>query len=109
MGKRRIIKRRIHTRKLTLFGKPTYKKYADIVELDDSESARASVRKLWKEFRSAKTHDKKLRVYHVTDLAYKRAKVIATKKKRLSAKERREFREIARIYKRARDKMRREL
>jgi len=96
-------------RKWGLFKKPRWKKYSKIVKMDTPENARKSVKKLLAEFRKAKTREKKVRILRVTQYAANRARVIATKKKRLSAKERREFRTIAKIYERASEKMEKSL
>ena len=87
-----------------LFKPPRWKKYARIVSFEDPKSARKAAKKLLEEFRSAKTRAKKVRVKKVTVYAANRARASA-KRKNLSARERREFRQIARIYERAAAKM----
>lgn len=81
----------------TMFFEPQHKKYSEMIEMDDPESARASVRKLKEEFNKAKTYDKKLRIAKDTQLAENRAGAML-KRENLSSKERAEFREIKQIY-----------
>jgi len=90
--------------KKTIFFPAKYKKYSDIVSIKDPESARESVEKLWEEFNKAHTREKKVRIWHVTSLAAKRANA-AVKKKGLSRKEVQEFKEVAKIYEEAAEKM----
>jgi len=74
-----------------------YKKYKEIVSLKDPTEAKESVKELYREFHSAKTHAKKLRVSRVTTYASNRAYASA-KRKNISAKEKEEFRQIGNIY-----------
>jgi len=84
-------------RKLTLFKKPKYDKYSKIVSFKNPTEARKSATELRKEFNSAKTHSKKLRIARVAQYASNRA-YATLKRKKLSAKERKEYREIGKIY-----------
>lgn len=81
----------------TMFFPAKYQKYADIVSLESPAKARESKRELLNEYRSAKTNDKKVRVKRSAVLAMNRAEV-TLKRKNLSDKERKEFREIKQIY-----------
>jgi len=83
--------------KQTMFGKPKFRKYSDIVSLESTSSARKSIRLLNKEFRDADTRAKKVRVKRVTLLASNRAYAMAQKRK-LSFRERRELLHIADMY-----------
>lgn len=74
-----------------------YKKYGRIVSLKSPVRARTSVKTLAKEFSRAKTHDKRLRVWRVANLASNRA-FANLKKANLSYKERQEYRQIGGIY-----------
>lgn len=86
------------SRKKTLFKKPKYKKYAEMVSFKNPTQAKISSRKLRKEFREAKQRAKKLRVAQATQQASNRAKVIADERKKLSTKERKQFKKIGKIY-----------
>lgn len=89
----------------TIFFPPKYKRYADIVRIDTPEAARESVRILKKEFDEAGTKAKKRRIKRMMVLAANRAEVIAGNP-RVSARERAEAREVARIYREAYEGMR---
>jgi len=91
-------------KKQSLFKKPKHKKYAKIVSFKNPTEARKSAKIMNKEFNSSKTRSKKLRVARATQYASNRAFATA-KKKNLSLKERREFKEIGRIYDNAAEKM----
>lgn len=85
-------------RKKTMFYSPPRNKWlSELIEMDDPESARASVRKLKREFRHSKTRDRKRKIKQATVLAANRAKA-AAKRKNLSRRERKELLEIAEIY-----------
>ena len=84
----------------TLFQEPRYQKYADIVDFKDPKSARSSVKKLNDEFNDAKTHEKRVRIIRVTNLASNRAKA-SSLRKNLSPDEKKEFEQIAKIYRKA--------
>ena len=87
-----------------LFKKPRWKKYAEIVTFENPDAAKGAARELLREFRSAKTRAKKVRVKKVTVYAANRARASA-KRKNLSSRERKELLQIARIYERAAAKM----
>ena len=88
----------------TLFAPARYKYLEDIVSFRSPAEARISVELLWNEFNGASTRAKKLRIARATMYAANRADA-AAKKKNLSPKERREYKEIARIYRQAAEKM----
>ena len=83
--------------KKTLFKKPKHKKYAEMISFKNPTQARISGRKLRKEFREAKQNAKRLRIAKATQYASNRAKAI-TKRKKLSTDERKQFKEIGKIY-----------
>ena len=85
------------SRKKTLFKKPKHKKYAEMISFENPTQARISARKLRKEFREAKQNAKKRRVARATQYASNRAKAI-TKRKKLSIDERKQYKEIGKIY-----------
>ena len=76
---------------------PAKGKYADIVKLDTVENAQKAADELLREFNSAKTRTKKVRIKKVTVLASNRAYASA-KRKKLSYKERQEFKQIGMLY-----------
>lgn len=90
--------------KQTLFTRPKTKYLADIINYRNPMEARGSVKELKSEFNSAKTNAKRLKISRATLQASNRAYAIINKKN-LSTKEKREFREIGRIYKKASDEM----
>jgi len=110
--RRRVVRRRSSGRRGT--GVPTPQKsiffpakhpsYAEIVRIDNPDAARGSVKILLREFRNAETRAKKRRIKWMCVLAANRAKA-ARKKGNLSPRERREFAEVERIYRRAVEKM----
>lgn len=83
--------------KNTLFGEAKYAYLSKMISLKDPQSAKKSVSKLKKEFNNAKTKAKKLRIAKATQLAANRA-MASTKRKHLSKKEKKEFREIGKMY-----------
>lgn len=83
--------------KKTLFKKPKHKKYAKMISFKNPTQARISARKLRKEFREAKQRAKKRRVARATQYASNRAKA-SGKRKKLSTDERKQFKEIGKIY-----------
>jgi len=85
-----------------------YKYLADIVRIDSVENAREAVRKLWEEFREAKTYAKKLRIARATLMAANIASVF-TRRRNLSPEERSEKAEVERIYRGAANRMFEEL
>lgn len=84
-------------RRRTLFREAKYAKYGKIVSFKNPSQARKSATELRKEFKSAMTRAKKLRIARVAQNASNRA-YATTKRKKLSAKERREYRQIGKIY-----------
>lgn len=84
--------------KQTLFKKPKYKYLAKIVRFDTPENARKLVKKLENEFINAKTDKKRLRIARASLYASNRA-FASGKRKKLSRKEKTEYRKIANIYK----------
>ena len=76
---------------------PKHKKYAEMVSFKNPTQARISARKLRKEFREAKQNAKKQRIARATQDASNRAKA-SGKRKKLSIDERKQFKEIGRIY-----------
>jgi len=88
-----------------LFRPAKHRKISKIVSFKNPTQARKSAKKLVKAFKSAKTRKQKRTIKQATVCASNRAKVIANKKKNLSAKERKQFREISKIYKEAYEKM----
>ncbi|RLI98295.1 MAG: hypothetical protein DRP08_08245, partial [Candidatus Aenigmatarchaeota archaeon] len=111
---RRVVRRRKTSRqgtalpypspKKTIFFKPKYLKYSEIVRIDTPDAARGSVKILLREFRNAETRAKKRRIKWMCVLAANRAKA-ARKKGNLSPREKREFAEVKRIYREAVEKM----
>jgi len=88
----------------TIFFPPKYKKYAEIVRIDNPEAARGSVKQLTEEFHKAETKEKKRRIKRMMVLAYARAKVMS-QNKNLSLAQRREAAEVAGIYREAYQKL----
>jgi len=84
----------------SLFRPAKYKKYSKIVSFKDPEDAFISSGQLLDEFVRSKQKDKKLRIARVSQYASNRA-FATSKKKDLSQKERNEFIEIGKIYKRS--------
>lgn len=91
----------------SLFKPAKYKKYSKIVSFKDPEDAFISSGQLLDEFVRSKQKDKKLRIARVSQYASNRAFAMS-KKRDLSSKERREFIEIGKIYKRSANGMWRE-
>ncbi len=81
----------------TIFFPPKHAKAAKMIRIDSPEGARQSVRWLSHEWRKAKRRDKKRRLIRYASLAKARAKV-ALKRRNLSAKERKEFKKVVKIY-----------
>ena len=84
----------------TMFGPTKHAYLGNMISLRNPSAAHGSVRELDKEFRSAKTRTKKLRIVRATQLAANRANA-SRKRAGISANERREFSEIFEIYSRA--------
>ena len=89
----------------TLFFPPRSKKFADIISVESPEKAKKSVKILESEFINAKTRTKKVQIKQRTVLVANRAGA-TLKRKNLSPKERKEFKEIERIYRQSVKKMR---
>jgi hypothetical protein len=87
-------------RRGTIFFPPRYKRYAEIVRIDNPEAARGSVEILAREFREAGSVEKRRRIKRMMVLAANRA-AAAARKRDLSDRERREFLEVERIYREA--------
>jgi len=103
--RRRIVRRRSgRIRKGSMFGPAKHPRYAEIVKIDTPKNARESCNILLREFRNAKTRDKKRRIKQMTVLAANRAEAIRAKEN-LSEKERREMREAEKIYRETAEKM----
>lgn len=88
----------------TMFGPAKNKYLRNIITLKNPLAARGAVRELNREFDDAATKPKKLRIARAAKLASNRAKASA-KRKALSARERRQMKEIADIYARASERM----
>ena len=103
MGRSRKKGRRSKGR--SMFYSPARHKYlGEIVTFKNPEAAKGAAKELLRLFNQARTRAKKLRIKRATILAANRARASA-KRKNLSARERRELREIARIYRSAAEKM----
>ena len=85
-------------RKKSMFYKPPkHKKLAEIISLESPTKARKSASILKRLFKSAKSRKEKRIIKQATVLAANRAKA-AAKRKHLSQKERKQYREEAEIY-----------
>jgi hypothetical protein len=82
----------------TLFFPPKHKWLADIISLKDPQSARESVRILKQEFEKS-GRARRRTILRAANLAANRAAAFLNKKN-ISAKEKQEFREIEKIYRR---------
>lgn len=83
-----------------LFKPAKWKYLAEIVSFETPGKAKKSAREVLKSIRSAKRRDKALREARALQYAANRARA-AAKNPRLSAKEKRELREVAEIYEEA--------
>ena len=92
---------------MSLFKKSRFKRYSEIVEFDNPESALGSAKELMKEFNEAKTKAKKLRVARACQYSENRAFAMS-KRKNLSKEEKEQFLEISNIYGKKADIMWRE-
>lgn len=88
--------------KKTLYSKPKYTYLAKIISLESPKKALDSASNIFKEFTQAVQSSKKTRILRATDLAMKRAEVGSTNP-RISEKERKEYKVIAKIYKQTYD------
>jgi len=105
MGRSRKGRKRGRSRNRSMFYSPARHKYlGEIVTFKNPSAARGAARELLRLFKSARTRAKKLRIKRAAILAANRARASA-KRKNLSSRERKELREIARIYEQAAKKM----
>ncbi len=88
----------------TMFGKAKTTYLRDIISIRSPESATGSVRELKREFFSAKTKAKRLRIARATQLASNRA-LASAKRETVSAREKVELRKVAGIYAKAAERM----
>jgi hypothetical protein len=88
----------------TMFGKPKHDYLSNIISIRSPESATGSVRELNREFFSAKTKAKRLRIARSAQLASNRALATA-KRDNVSAREKTEMRKVAEIYDKAAERM----
>ena len=88
----------------TMFGKAKHDYLRDIISIRSPESATGSVRELNREFFSAKTKAKRLRIARSAQLASNRAKAML-RRGRLSPRERGEMLVVSAIYKKAAERM----
>jgi hypothetical protein len=87
-----------------MFGKPKHDYLRDIISIRSPESATGSVRELNREFFSAKTRAKRLRIARSAQLASNRA-LASAKRDSVSAREKTELRKVAGIYAKAAERM----
>ena len=76
-------------------------KTSKLIDLSSPEAARAKLPELKRMYRQAKTWRTKLRIYRALVAAANLARLMAERKKGLSAREREELRKIARLYRQA--------
>ncbi len=88
--------------------KPRSKHLSDVVKVDTPANARSAAAQLRREFNQAKTHKRKLHIYHATHDAARIAGVMK-RNPRLSGKEHREAAEIEKTYDRAAKSMAKKL
>ena len=88
----------------TMFGKPKHDYLRDIISIRSPESATGSVRELTREFFSAETKAKRLRIARSAQLASNRA-LASAKRDSVSAREKAELRKVAGIYDRVAERM----
>lgn len=88
----------------TMFTPAKYGYLSKAISINSVRSARASVIELKRYFNTAATRTKKLRIARATMLASNRAGA-SRKRSNLSVEERRQFAEIAEIYKKAATQM----
>jgi len=81
----------------SLFKDPRFKYLAKIVSFKDINSAKKSSEKLRNEFNKAVSKVKKLRIARAAQYAANRAKA-SSRRKNLSQKEKKEYKQISRIY-----------
>ncbi len=85
-----------------LFAPARYKYLADIISFRDPDQARGAAKEVLRSIRQSKRRDKALREARALQMAANRARASA-KRRNLSSRERRELREIAKIYDEAAD------
>ena len=90
----------------TIFFKPKYKKIADLIRIDTPKNAKEGLKELYGEFKKLKTKKAMLRRIRSITLAINRINAML-KKKSLSAKERKELKEVKKIFVDYKQKMRR--
>lgn len=86
------------------YDKPRHRDIAEIVTIESPAAARKAGRKLLAMFNKAKTRKRKVTIKRSVVLAANRAEA-ASKRRNLSEKERREMKEVARIYRQISKKM----
>jgi len=80
-----------------VYAAPRYSKYSEIVTYESPEKAKVAVKKLEKEFNSAKTNAKRRRVAKVVQLAETRAKV-SIRQKNFKPETKKRYKEVSEIY-----------
>lgn len=90
-------KKKGRKRRQTLFKPPRFKKYAKMISFRNTTEASQSIRKLRKEFREAKTDEKKLRIARTTQYASNRA-FASAKRKKLTVEKRKTLKAIGKMY-----------
>ncbi|MHA1607988.1 MAG: hypothetical protein ACTSWP_10735 [Candidatus Freyarchaeota archaeon] len=85
--------------KTMFYSPPRHRDLGEIVSIRSPEEARASAKVLVRMAQEARTRRRKVTIKRAMVLAANRAEA-AAKKQGLSAKEKREMREVARIYRR---------
>jgi len=88
----------------TIFFPAKHKKYAEIVKISSPEEAKVAVKMLTEEFEKKKSKAWKRKIKSMMVLAANRA-AVAARNPNLSEKERREFKEVERIYREAYKKL----
>jgi len=94
-------KRKSKSRGSGLFKPPRWKHLSEVISYRSPSEARKSARQILKELKEVKRKDAALRRARALQRAANETKVIYRKKKGLSPKERREFKEISKIYEEA--------
>ena len=88
----------------TMFGKAKNVYLRDIISIRNPEAATGSVRELTREFFSAKTKTKRLRIARSAQLASNRA-LASAKRGSMSVREKVEMKQVERIYAQAAERM----
>lgn len=89
----------------TMFGPAKHKYLRDMISIRNAPAANGSVVELYREFSTAKTKPKKLRIMRAAVLAGNRA-MVSAKRVGVSAREKTELRRVADIYGIAASRMR---